>query len=273
MHRRDGSTLRFVAGCVFALAACPAHAQISASATAPAYTASGFVNAATGLTGALAPNAIVSVYGTNLSWTTHAVTNADLVNGTLPTSLAGVTVYVDSILSNLFFVSAGQINFLIPYELSGSTATVLVIRQGVAGPVLTVPLAPVSPGFFQWNGNFAVAEHADGSLITPAAPAAGGEIIVLYAAGLGKTIPDVSPGAIVSTATWILAAAQLQILIDGQLCQSCAVYYAGLTPGFAGLYQINLRLPEDLPPDAGIQVSVGAVSSPAGIQLYTSQGV
>ena len=274
MHRRGIHVsgvyaVRTLAGCVLALAVCAGRAQTPVSATAPSYSAAGLVSAATGLAGSLSPNAIASLYGTNLAWTTHGVTAADLVNGALPTSLAGVTVYVDNLLARLFFVSPGQINFLIPYEARGTTATVFVERQGITGPVVTIPIAPVSPGFFQWNGNFAVAEHADGSLISPDAPARGGEIVVLYAAGLGLTVPDLSPGYIVSTATTILAAAQLQILINGGVCASCSVYYAGVTPGFAGLYQINLRLPDGLPSDPAIQMAIGAESSPAGVQLYT----
>jgi uncharacterized protein (TIGR03437 family) len=274
MNRRGGNisrhhVWRLTAMCVSALAANLTHGGTPASATAPSYTAPGIVNAATGLVGALSPNAIASIYGTNLAWTTQAVTAGDLAGGALPTSLAGVTVYVDNIVSALFFVSPGQINFLIPYEIEATSVTVFVERQGITGPAVTIPLGPVSPGFFQWNGNFAVAEHADGSLISPAAPAQGGEIVVLYAAGLGHTIPDVPSGYIVSTATWILAAAQLQILISGDPCAAGSILYAGLTPGFAGLYQINLQLPAALPPDATIQMSIGAASSPAGVQLYT----
>lgn len=258
-----------LAGCVFALTVCAARAQMAVSATAPSYSASGLVNAATGLAGSLSPNAIASLYGTNLAWSTYAVTAGDLVDGELPTSLTGISVYVNNLASSVFFVSPGQINFLIPYEAGGTTATIVVERQGVTGPAVTIPLDPVSPGLFQWNGAFAVAEHADGSLISPAAPAQGGEIVVLYCAGLGHTIPDVPPGSIVSTAATILAAAQLGIVINGAPCASCIVYYAGLTPGFAGLYQINLRLPDSLPSDPAIQIAIGAISSPAGVQLYT----
>ena len=267
MQRRAGNRFRLAVWWVFALTA--ARAQTPASATAPTYTAAGIVNAATGLPGSFSPNVIASIYGTNLAWTTHALTGADLVNGALPTSLAGVTVYVNNRVSGLFFVSPGQINFLVPYWAGVTSAPIFVERQGVAGPVLSIRLNQVSPGLFQWNGSFAVAEHADGSLISPAAPAQGGEIVVLYAAGLGYTVPDVQAGAIVSTATPILAAAQLAILFNGDSCASCRVYYAGVTPGFAGLYQINVRLPDSLPADPNIQIAIGTECSPAGVQLYT----
>ncbi len=153
----------------------------------------------------------------------------------------------------------------------------LVSRQGVAGPfapdgspAVTVTLASTSPGFFQWSGNFAVAEHADGSLITPASPAQPGEIIVLYAAGLGRTIPDTSSGSVAMTAAPILYASQLRILLNGVPCPPEDIYYAGVTPGFAGLYQINLRLPDTLPPDPQIQIVIGAQSSPASVQLFAN---
>jgi uncharacterized protein (TIGR03437 family) len=262
-----GYITRLFSGCMLAFPAV-APAQVPAASTAPSYSAAGIVNAATQVAGTLAPNTIATIYGTNLSWTTHAVDFGDLRGGTLPIALEGVSVNVNGILGSLFFVSPGQINFLIPYDLAVTSATVYVERQGIAGPPVIIPLATTAPGFFQWNGNFALAEHADGRLISPADPALASEIIVLYAAGLGRTSPDVPSGHIVSTATSILYASELQILLNGQPCASSSIYYAGLTPGFAGLYQINLILPDVLPPDPAIQMVIGAQSSPASIQLF-----
>src|SRR3984957_15739088 len=117
------SALCILAGCMFGFAAIPElRAQVSVSITTssttssttstnPSYSAASIVNAATQTAETLAPNTIATIYGTNLSWTTHAVTAGDLNGGTLPNSLEGVSVYVTGILSNLFFVSPGQINF------------------------------------------------------------------------------------------------------------------------------------------------------------------
>lgn len=257
-------------GCILAFSAISAAlAQVSPTATNPSYNTASIVNAATQTAGTLAPNTIATIYGTYLSWTTHAVTTGDLNGGTLPTALEGVSVYVNGILSNLFFVSPDQINFLIPYDIVAPSATVYVARQGVAGPPATIQLADTSPGFFEWNGNFALAEHADGSLITLSAPAQASEAIVLYAAGLGRSSPDVSSGHIVSTATTILYASELQILLNGVPCPSSSILYAGLAPGFAGLYQINLMLPGVLPSNPAIQMTMGAQASLAAVQLYT----
>jgi uncharacterized protein (TIGR03437 family) len=245
-------------------------ADLATASTAPSYSGASIVNAATQTIGTLAPNTIATIYGTNLSWTTHAVTSADLDGGTLPSSLEGVTVYVNGIVGSLFYVSPGQINFLIPYEIVATTATVYVARQGVSGPPAVIPLANAAPGFFQWSGNFALAEHADGSLISSSSPAQAGEIVVLYAAGLGRTSPDVSAGHIVFTATSILYASELQILLNGVPCPSSSIYYAGLAPGYAGLYQINLMLPDVLPPDPSIRMVMGAQTSPGAIFLYAN---
>lgn len=260
--------------CVYLPLASPAAAQNS---NAPYFSAAGVVQAATQTPGPLAPNTIATIYGTNLSWDTDAVTAADLNGGTLPFTLDGVTVYVNSIPANLIYVSPNQINFLVPYECSASSAQILVGRQGVSGPYgsdgkpsAVVPLAVAAPGFFEWNGNFAVAEHADGSLITPDAPSQPGEIIVLYGTGLGRTVPDTSSGALPHGAMPILYLSQLQILLNGAAVPRENILYAGVTPDFAGLYQVNVRLPDDLAANPQIQIAIGSQASPPSVQLYAN---
>ena len=215
----------------------------------------------------LAPNAIATLYGTNLSYNTQAVTAADLEGGTLPTSVAGVTVSVNGIPANLFYVSPTQINFLIPYTITAATAAIVVVRDGTAGPTVTVPLAATAPAFFEWSGNLALAVDASGNLISAASPAMPGEVIILFAEGLGRTQPDIQSGEVVSRATPILALAGLQILLNGTPVPSGSVLYAGLAPGFSGLYQINLVLPSWLPPDPDIQIAIGTEISPEGVEL------
>jgi uncharacterized protein (TIGR03437 family) len=268
MSPRRRYTTCLLACCTFAFPAISAKAQVTTASSAPNYSAASIVNAATQTVETLAPNTIGTIYGTNLSWTTHAITTGDLNDGTLPTSLEGVSVYVNGILSSLYFVSPGQINFLIPYDIVTSSGVVYVTRQGVAGPGVTIPLANTSPGFFEWNGNFVLAEHADGSVITASDPALAGEIVVLYAGGLGRTSPDVPSGYIVSVATSILYESELQILLNGDPCPASSIYYAGLAPGYAGLYQINLLLPDIVPPDPAIQMVIGTQSSPGSVLLY-----
>ena len=99
------------------------------------------------------------------------------------------------------------------------------------------------------------------------APATAGEIIVIYAAGLGKTTPATVSGKLVTAAATISAASQMQVLLAGQPCPPGDILYAGLAPGFAGLYQINLTVPPLTPPNPAIQIVIGSQTSPAGVQL------
>jgi uncharacterized protein (TIGR03437 family) len=247
----------------------PAAADVTGASTAPFYSAASIVNGASQVPGALAPNGIATIYGTNLSFTTRAVGTADLDGKNLPNSLEGVTVYVNGIASGLFYVSPGQINFLIPYVLAdGIPASIYLVRQSLRGPIVSVTLSAGSPGVFQWDGNFAVAQHADGSLISPDSPAHPGDIVVLYAAGLGHTTPDIYPGSVASVALSISNPRQLKILLDGIPCDDSNIYYAGATPGYAGLYQINLRLPPAVGLNPKVQIVMGTQSSPATVQLF-----
>jgi uncharacterized protein (TIGR03437 family) len=237
------------------------------ASTAPLYSAASIVNAATQTVGPLAPNTLATLYGTNLAFDTVAASTPK--GGTLPSSLDGVSVSVGNLAAPLLFVSPGQINFIVPYELLPGLVNVYVARQNVAGPLVPIQLNATAPGLFQWNGDEAIAVHLNGTLISPTAPANAGEIVVIYAAGLGRTSPDTSSGRIDESAATIVAAAQMQVLLNGVACAPASVLYAGLAPGFAGFYQINLILPTPLPPDPQIQIAFGVNISSPGVLLAT----
>lgn len=267
---RGGPTICFrISGALAILVLSAAQADLTVPSTAPSYTAAGIVHSATQTSGYLAPNTIATLYGSNLSFTTQALAASDLDSGTLPTGLGGTKVIVYGLTCSLFYVSPTQINFIIPYEPTGSQVPVTVLRQGVAGPSVTIPLSPFAPAFFEWNGNLAVAQHSDAraTLISPDAPARPGEIVVLYATGLGRTTPAIISGEIVSRATPILYLSQLQITLAGNPVPQGSILYAGLTPGMSGLYQINLRLPATLPPNPEIRMTMGSQTSPASVYL------
>lgn len=241
--------------------------QITGNGAAPQYTAQGVVNAATQLGGPLAPNTIATLYGTNLAFDTRAVAQSDIVRGMMPTSLDGVGVWINSIPCSLFYVSPTQINFLVPYQLTAGKVSLVVARDSQAGPTVSIQLNSTAPGLFLWNGNNAVAGHLDGTVLSETAPAMPGEVVVLYVAGLGRTSPDTTGGQLATAAFPIYYFSQLQILLDAVPCPPADILYAGLAPGFAGLYQINLRLPDNVGANPQIQISVGPQISPGFIQL------
>src|SRR5215472_4707225 len=241
----------------------PPESRVSA---APYYTSQSIVHAATQTVEALAPNTIATIYGANLAYDTVAAGNSSISGATLPETLAGVTVVVNGILANLFYVSPTQINFLIPYDLTAGTVNLFVARQGTSGPLVPIKLNSTAPGLFQFNG-YVIATHLNGALIAQDAPATAGEIIVIYVAGLGRTSPDTTSGKLVTSAATIVAFSQTKALLNGDPCPQSGLLYVGLAPGFAGLYQINLRLPDTLPVNPELRIQVGSQISPPGIPL------
>ena len=80
----------------------------------PFYSGSSIVNAATNTAGWFSPNAFATVYGANLSDSTRALRAQDIAGGALPTTFGGVRVFVAGMAASLYYVSPGQVNFLMP---------------------------------------------------------------------------------------------------------------------------------------------------------------
>lgn len=245
-----------------ALAAC-LHAQ---DANAPNYTAAGIVNGASFAPG-LAPNTIVSVFGTNLSWDTRTVEASDLSGGVMPTTLANVQVYFEGWPAFLYYVSPTQINLLVPASLLPGTFQFWVDRQGTRGPIVTVTLGNAAPAMFEYPAGTAIATHVNGSLVSSEAPATAGEIVTLWATGLGGTNPQLEDGVLPAAAQWLSQLNQFDVQIDGVPLDPGAILYAGVAPGYAGLYQVNVRLPVPLPSNPEIRLALAGTLSPPGMIL------
>lgn len=238
---------------------------------APAYTAEAIVNAATNQAGPISPNTLVSIYGTGLCMAARAVSPEDLRGGILPNVLPGTgcRVMFDGIPANIYYASPTQINFLVPSNLIATRYEVLVTMNALNGPAVRMQLAETAPGLFQLDPEFTVATRPDGSVVTPDNPARPGDVIVLYATGLGRTSPRAEAGQIATTAARVTSPG-FRLLLDGSDVDRERAFYVGLTPGFAGLYQINLRLPENLVENPSIRIGFGDQLSPEGLKLPLS---
>src|SRR5438067_10788992 len=148
----------------------PLRAQTATISTAPAYSSAAVVNSATNTADALAPNAIASIYGTSLSFDTQAASRSATLYAVLPTTLAGVRVYVAGLETSLYYVSPGQINFVIPNVRAG-VMSLYVTRQGVTGPHVMITVHDAGPGLYQESPGMIAATQADGSVITEQHPA------------------------------------------------------------------------------------------------------
>jgi uncharacterized protein (TIGR03437 family) len=236
---------------------------------APIYDAASVVNAADNQSGALAANTLGTIYGANLSYGTAAITSGNIQGGLLPVVLGDseTEVFVNHYAADLYYVSPTQINFLVPPMLTPGPSEVQVTIDGLAGPAVAFTLAPAAPGLFQLDLQNAIATETDGSILTPASPAQPGDIVTLYATGLGEVTPPAIYGQLPVGAAPLVAGANLSILLDGVAVDASAIGYAGIAPGFAGLYQINLTLPVSTGSNPEIRLQLDGATSIPGVHL------
>jgi uncharacterized protein (TIGR03437 family) len=235
----------------------------------PLYTSGSIANSAANVAGYYAPNSFLSIYGQNLAYVTKPMSQGDISDGQLPTVLTGtgVRVLINQIFADIYYVSPGQVNVLIPPSLIPGPATVQLINDGLAGPAVTITLSPSAPVMFQSDATTVIATHGNGPLVTAAAPAQPGEIVVIYVTGLGPTSPAAIPNQIPQTAAWIVDRSDFRVVLNGTDVDPAGIEYAGVTPGFGGLFQINLLLPDSVPANPQIQIGYGNQLSPAGLFL------
>ena len=188
---------------------------------------------------------IGTILGSNLAATASTASGLPL-----PTVLGNTIARIGGEPALLYFVSPGQINFVVPK--APADVDVIVLRDGVESSRAALTHTSYAPGVFTQNGRSdgpAAALDAAGRLITSQAPARAGDTIMLFLTGLGVRNP-------LSLRPEILPA----VRIGGALA---AVVYSGSAPGWPGLNQINLVIPADTPPGAAVPlvVELGASAS------------
>ena len=244
------------------------------TAPAPAISANGVVNGASFQPG-VAANSWVTIQGTNLAAVTDDWSNS-IVNGALPTTLHGVSVTMGGKPAYVYFVSPGQLNVLAP-DVPAGPLTVTVTTAGGTSAAFATTASTYGPAFFLWPGNQVVATRTDYSYAVKAGTFAGattvaakpGDVIILWATGLGPTIPVAPPGmATPGTGSYPTASAPTVTVNH----TPAIVYGAALASGSAGLYQIAIQVPPSLADgDWPIQAMIGGILSPAGTILSVHQ--
>ena len=241
------------------------HGLLGSIQANPVVASTAVVNAAQ-TAGAIAANTFVTIKGNSLAATKRSWAATDFAGGKLNSSLDGVSVTFNGTPGYISFISPAQINVLTPTDMANGPVSVVITNNGLASTAVNVTGAPVGPAFFLINSDkYVAATHADGRVIGPTTlianvttPVKPGETIVLYANGLGVTLPAVANGALVTTA--IPLAATPTVTVGGM---TATVSYAGLSA--SGLYQINVVVPAGLSDgDAAVVVQVSGASSPSG---------
>lgn len=237
----------------------PISGRNTTSVSAPIVTA--VVNAASYSSGPIAPGEIVAILGQYLGPdTTVAATVAP--QGTLGTSLSGVEVRFNGILSPLFAASTGLVTAVVPWEVptSGNVTLQLSYNGKQAAPI-TLLMAEAAPGLFSTDSSGSgpgAFLNEDGTLNSPDNPAKAGTVITVSGTGGGQTNPPSATGVIATSLAPL--AAQMTATIAGKPAR---IEYAGSAPGaVSGALQVRLRLPVGLSAGpAAVVITVGGQSS------------
>jgi uncharacterized protein (TIGR03437 family) len=230
-------------------------------AQTPAINAGGVVNDAS-YSAPVAPGSIAAVFGDFFlasSSTSPAVP--------LSTSLQTLSFTFGSTAAPLYFVSGGQVNMQIPWELAGqASASLTATLNGTASAAQSVTIAPFAPAIFSTNsqgtGPGAILD-SNYNLVDASNPTtAGTTIILIYCTGLGPVSnPPATGAAAPSSGPTSDTTSPVTVTIGGVTENAM---FAGLAPGYVGLYQVNAQVPAGVSgPSVTVTITVGGVTSNA----------
>ncbi len=194
---------------------------------------------------AIAPGEIISVFGRDL--TDGRQFQAESIP--LATTLGDSTLRVGPVAAPFYFAGPTQLNVQAPFELTPGTTTQLVARSGVSySTPVEVAVGAARPGVFSLlpgDPERAIVQNQDNSLNGPTNPAARGEAIVAYVSGAGAVEPALATGAAAPAAEPLARVKGATTATIGGA--EAEILYFGMTPGFVGLAQINMIVPEFAP--------------------------
>ena len=247
-------------------------------AAQPIIATGGVIDGASFVKGrAVSPGSLVSIFGSGLASTLQS-------GDTVPLSvlLNDVSVTFNGVPAGLYFVSDGQVNAQLPWNVLAAGATsgsvnAVVTKGGVQSAPMAVPVNSFAPGIFSIppGAGYAIAINPDGSLAAPVGaipgfptrPAKVGDALIILANGLGPVdTPD--PNGAASLDVLRRTTTVPVVTIGGQ---SAPVAFSGLTPQFPGINQLNLVVPAGATGDSvSIQIQAGGVTSPTGVNIAVS---
>lgn len=232
--------------------------------------------------GTISPGSFVALFGSGFqpSGQSRSIYPGDLATGgVFPSKLSCVAVEIDGRRAPIAYVNDKQINLQVPSSTSSSNPVVrVIVNPGASNPIVSPPLNAVgnaySPALFTLDGTHAVAQFSgtanlvsDPSVIASGKPANPGDLVTLYATGLGDTSPHVDAGLVAPGVARVVTTPA--ITIGGVALAPADIQYIGLVPtAISALYQLNLRLPATTPGgNPAVKLTVGGVSSPDGVTI------
>jgi uncharacterized protein (TIGR03437 family) len=212
------------------------------------FTANGVLNAAT-FTQGLAPGGLFSIFGTGLAGSSGAT-----------------TVKFGSETAQLILSSPFQLNGQVPADLAPGSYS-LTVQSAFGSMMQPVAVSQTAPGIFvvaqesgASTGNRTVGAviNQNGALNDVGSPANRGDVLTVYCTGLGAVQAQGNLWVTVSPVTAILNAVELPVA------------YSGYTPGFIGLYQVNVPVPGGTSPGANLSLTIkaaGVISNTVNVAI------
>jgi uncharacterized protein (TIGR03437 family) len=207
---------------------------------------------------AVAPGSLITIYGGALAPDTVAGPA-----GTLAQTLDGITAQAGAELFPLLFVSPTQINAQLPSELTPGQYNLLVRGENQPDATASFTVRRNAPGLFTnpvGSTPYALAKHADGSLVTPASPAVQGETVTLLGTGLGP-YSGIAPDGLAIPAGMVLPLADTATIQSGGNTITPVETVAAM--GYVGITAIQLKIDSSLPSstNAALTVTVNGFQS------------
>jgi uncharacterized protein (TIGR03437 family) len=221
----------------------------------PPLTSTNVLNAASFQPG-LSPGSLFTVFGDFSADTTTTTATP------WPLSWNGISINIGGIAAPLEYVSPKQINAQVPFTVAPGTVPITLLSNGVSSGPISVTIQAASPGIFTDSGNHAMALNQDSTPNQAANPAAVGSYISVYLTGQGMVDAPVSAGMPAPSNSISHTLASTTATIDGTIAP---VSFSGLAPGYAGLTQVNLQVPNLQAGNHLLVVTIGGWQSNAAL--------
>jgi uncharacterized protein (TIGR03437 family) len=222
--------------------------------------------------GVISPGGLVAIFGANMA------DSPPFTASTLPLQIqaANAQVLLDGQPVPLQYVSGGQINAQIPFDVNGNATHQLSVTHGQnPSQPQSVTVAAVAPAIYTTNeqgfGQAAVRVAGPEVVADQNHPVKAGDAIEIYCTGLGQVSPPIAAGAPSPTSPLSeLPPGSVVVMINNVQAN---VLFAGLAPGLAGLYQVNAVIPEGVQGGNAVPIviSLAGVSSQPNVTIAVQQ--
>lgn len=206
-----------------------------------------------------APGAFISIFGENLAQSEKLGFDTP---GTFPTDLAGVQVQFNGKPAPLLYVSPGQVNLQVPYDLQFTEYRMVIRRGDLVSTPSSLSVGSASPAVATLDGSgkgqgqiYRVAPDVEAGFATAANAVRPGESILIVATGLGPTNPLVDEGKAVVTESRAGAIGDVRVRIGNALATDVSAW---LVPGQIGIYFVSAIVPADAPTGDAVPVVLSA---------------